>query len=192
MLYGSTVRGYAAQGLLAGVCASKTNLGEKESGERGVGHCKLPAGSARSVSQCVCKIIQSRRRVPPVLGSWGVCLGKAANGAGLLRAQLRIMGSEQKVLHLPHVAHGRSARVPKRVAVIQQMDTETVGLQAPLGMEHVRGAIELVQRVGRPHGSEPHPGAEPRKNCEAGARTRVHSTRSHALPWNARAHTCKH
>jgi hypothetical protein len=105
-----------------------------------------------------------------------VCLGKAANGAGLLRAQLRIMGSEQKVLHLPHVAH--AARVPKRAAVIQQMDTETVGLQAPLGMEHGRGAIELVQRVGRSHGSEPHPGAEPRKNCEAGTRTRVRAQRA--------------
>ena len=26
---------------------------------------------------------QSRRRAPPVLGSWGVCLGRATNGAGL-------------------------------------------------------------------------------------------------------------
>jgi hypothetical protein len=109
------------------------------------------------------------------LGSWGVCLGKAANGAGLLRAQLRVMGSEQKVLHLPHVAH--AARVPKRAAVIQQMDTETVGLQAPLGMEHGRGAIELVQRVGRSHGSEPHPGQNPGKTARL-ARARACTARA--------------
>jgi hypothetical protein len=162
--------------------------GRKVGRRREVGHCNPPAASVRSLSQCVCEIIQSRRRVPPVLGSWGVCLGKAANGAGLLRAQLRIMASEQKVLDLPQVAHGRAARVPKRVADIQQMDTETVGLLLS-AWSTVAEQSSLSSALDAPMAANPTRGQNPGKNCEAGTRTRVHSARNHALPWNARART---